>query len=345
MFQVARYSCTNARVRAMLSYLLDPAVFRQVLQAQGLGSALAVLRETLYKDLIPPAGESAPDLTAVERALIRHDIAMHARACSFLPEKEKRFMTILMQRHEIESLKIILRLWQSKAPVNWKDYLSGEKICFDMDFDKILSAATLEEVIILLDHTPYRTPLIKAREKYRQKKSLFYLEIALDIDFFRRAMAAADELSATDRTMARKLLGVEIDMVNINWLIRMKKYYTFSMGELFDLIIPGGDRITQETLRSFYVSDGVGKLVDSLALGPYARIRDMAEDSIFLIENFLYEVLMKEVRKALSGFPFTIGVPMAYVILKMRETKKLISLLYAKHYGWKEEDIALFTGM
>jgi V/A-type H+/Na+-transporting ATPase subunit C len=345
MFQVAKYSCTNARVKAMLSYLLAPEIFQQVLQAQGLSSALAILRNTLYKDIIPAAGESAPDLPALERALIRHDIAMHARACSFLPEKEKNFMTLLLQRYEIESLKVILRLWHGKAPVTWKDYISGEKLCFDIDFDKILSASTLEEIIVLLDHTPYRKPLVSAREKFKQKNSLFYLEIALDIDFFTRMMAAADEMSAIDRSMARKLLGVEIDMVNISWLIRMKKYYTFSMGELFDMIIPGGDRITQDTLRSFYVSDGVGKLVDSLALGPYARIRDMSEDSVFLIENFLYEVLMKEVRKALSGFPFTIGVPIAYVVLKMRETKKIISLLYAKHYGWKEEDIALFTGM
>jgi vacuolar-type H+-ATPase subunit C/Vma6 len=48
---------------------------------------------------------------------------------------------------------------------------------------------------------------------------------------------------------------------------------------------------------------------------------------------------LREIKAALSGFPFTIGTVMGYLTLKSRETKNIISLLHAKEYGWRKEEI------
>ena len=58
------------------------------------------------------------------------------------------------------------------------------------------------------------------------------------------------------------------------------------------------------------------------------------------VENFLHEILLKEVRRALSGYPFTIGTILSYLILKNSETKNVVSLLYAKNLGLKKEETA-----
>ena len=46
------------------------------------------------------------------------------------------------------------------------------------------------------------------------------------------------------------------------------------------------------------------------------------------------------IKKALSGYPFTIGTILSYMILKNSETKNIVSLLYAKNLGLKKEETA-----
>ena len=103
-------------------------------------------------------------------------------------------------------------------------------------------------------------------------------------------------------------------------------------------MIPGGARVNKNNISSFYTANGFAKATDSAGLGPYAKIRELIEGHIDLIENFLHEVLLKEVKRALAGYPFTIGVILGYAVLKRNETKNIISLLYAKNLGWKKDE-------
>jgi len=45
------------------------------------------------------------------------------------------------------------------------------------------------------------------------------------------------------------------------------------------------------------------------------------------------------VRRILGGYPFTVGVIMAYFILKGEEIRRIVTLLNAKSYGWPEDRI------
>jgi V/A-type H+-transporting ATPase subunit C len=65
----------------------------------------------------------------------------------------------------------------------------------------------------------------------------------------------------------------------------------------------------------------------------------VTEENIYLMQGFLYEVLQREIKKVLGGFPFTIGVVLGYLVLKHRETKNIVSLCYAKSFGLRKEEI------
>jgi V/A-type H+-transporting ATPase subunit C len=55
--------------------------------------------------------------------------------------------------------------------------------------------------------------------------------------------------------------------------------------------------------------------------------------------NDLAQGLLQEARRALAGFPFTIGIILGYLILKRLETRNIISILYSKSYGMKPDQI------
>lgn len=340
MRQLATYAFTNAKVRAMLSYLIDPSVFASLLDSKNVYELIDILKATRYKDIFTDVSSESLDLFSLERRLLLNDVAIYKKVRDSLSgKKEKEFVSILMQRYEIEDLKVVLRLWHSKEPVKIEDYILGEKIKFDIDYEKIASAETIEEVIVLLDKTDYKEPLLAARDKFKSTKSLFFLEASLDMDHYRRLTASIAAFSATDRRVASKILAVEVDSENIQWLIKMRKYYGLALSDTLEWFMPGGSMKADRALKSLYAPDGISKVIESIALGPYLPVKDLVGENIHLIENFLYEILLKEVRRALGGDPFTIGTVFGYLILKRRETRNIASLLYAKAYGIKREDL------
>ena len=340
MHQLATYAFANAKVRAMLSYLIEPATFAVLPDSKNIYELIDAIKKTRYQEIFADVSPDSLDLLSLERRLLLNDIAMYKKVHDSLPRKaEREFVATLMQRYEVEDLKVVLRLWHSKEPVKVEDYLLGEKIKYDIDYKKIASAETIEEIIILLDKTDYKEPLLAARDRFKSTKSLFYLEASLDMDYYKRLITCIKAFSSVDRRVASKILAIEVDGENIQWLIKMRKYYGLALSDMLEWFMPGGSMKADSALRNLYTTDGIAKIIESVALGPYLPVKDLAEENIHLIESFLYEVLLKEVRKALGGNPFTIGTIFGYLILKRRETKNIISLLYAKAYGMKKEDL------
>ncbi|MDD5155390.1 MAG: V-type ATPase subunit [Candidatus Omnitrophica bacterium] len=339
MRQLTKYAFANAKIRAMLSYLISPSFFSGLLEAEDIYEIREELKKTAYKEVMEKVSGETLDLNILEKELARYDLGIYDRIYLILNTKtEKDFVAILKQRYELEELKVILRIWHKKLNVNPEDYLLGRKVSFDIDFKKIILCQNIEEVILLLEDTPYRKPLLKTREKFKNSALLFYLEVALDIDYYQRLFGCIERFSSVDKNIARKILGIEVDMENISWLIRLRKYYSLGMGEILEWVIPGGEKINKEGLRGMYVSNGLSKVIEGLALGPYLKLKDLADENIYLLENFLYEVLSRQVKKTLAGFPFTIGTVLGYLILKHRETRNLVSLFYAKAYGLKNTE-------
>ncbi|HOL67974.1 MAG TPA: V-type ATPase subunit, partial [bacterium] len=208
-----------------------------------------------------------------------------------------------------------------------------------IDFSQVVTARSLEEIIVLLDETDYKLPLIKARLRFQETGSLFFLEASLDLDYYRRLVEATRHLSSMDRQIARVLIGLEIDQENINWLVRQRLYYSLGLEQFLEWVIPGGCHISQESIRASYVADGHQHIMEALARGPYQALKKFSGEDFHLMERFLHEVLLHQVKKTLAGFPFTIGTLLGYLILKKRETKLLLSLCYGKAAGLSQPDI------
>ncbi|MDD5194991.1 MAG: V-type ATPase subunit [Candidatus Omnitrophica bacterium] len=341
MQELSKYAFANAKIRAMLSRLLNAETFSRLMDSKDIEEALEILKTTPYTQAIQEHNRKN-DLKILDKMFCLNDLKIYRKVYATIPtKKEKEFVAILINRYEVEELKIILRSWHNKPEAaDLDNYLLNEKISFNIDYKKIISAQNIEEIILLLDDTPYKKPLIAAKEKFKEKGSSFYLEAALDIDYYSRLSASISKLSSLDKKIASKILGIEIDIENINWLIRLRKYYSLGLSEILSCVIPGGSWIDKDTVRSAYATDGLAKIAESVSLGPYAKIKDLISENAYLIENFLYEILLREIKRALAGFPFTIGTVLGYLILKHRETRNVISLLYAKQYRMGKEVIA-----
>ena len=55
--------------------------------------------------------------------------------------------------------------------------------------------------------------------------------------------------------------------------------------------------------------------------------------------DMMEEIMKHEVKRILSGYPFTIGIILAYFMLKGDELRKVRTILNAKLYGLQQERI------
>ncbi len=342
MTRLGTYAYLNARLRARLGKLLSPQQYQALLSAPNLLAIYEHLRHTDYSGAVSEA-RSAADLPQVESALVEHLVECHRQVAAHTSGHLRAFLTELLRKFETDNLKAVLRVWNSKVPEE-RQFIHRNFICFDIPIDAILDAETIEEIIVLLDDTPYRKALSQERENFKRSRSLFHIEVALDRELYQATWSAIEQLPASDRRIAARLLGIEIDILNINSILRFYKYYKLRLPEIAALIIPHGLEIDSTILSHAYPGTVPATFVTSVLAGPYRRISQIIAGeeetrALQMVEDLLREVFFQQVRKALGGFPFTIGVAIAYLRLKKMEVSNIITILNAKALDRPLEEI------
>ena len=341
---LSKYAFINAKLRTRISMILTDEFMDRPARAHTLLEAIEQFRGTDYQQ-IETVYDRTGDLKMVEYELFKREIAIHVEMEKYTEGEVLDFISALTTRYEIETLKQILRLWFDKVVRN-RDiteayiYLYREKIHNNLKANAILETEEPEKITSLLSDTPYGAVVKKPLEDVSFKKSIFAVEMALDGYFHEQLFRRTEHLSDTDRETARRLLGVEIDLLNINLLVRFRNFYKLSMEETLSSLLPHGRSISRESLSSLTLeSDPAGVLGEVLKRrypGMSGMLSAQGTDSysrLIFMERMLDKILEQEVHKVLAGYPFTIGIILVYFVLKRAEIRRISTLLNAKYYG------------
>ncbi len=350
MGALQKYAFINAKLRARISKILPEQAIGNLLRAPTLIEAVQLLRGTDY-EVLESVYSQTGDLKMAELTLFTREVRLHQELERYVAAEVLVFVRALTARFEAETLKNALRLWFEqqvrRRPVEQRTaYLYREKIHHDLPLDRIVNAGPMEEVIEALEDTPYQEILRREAPKVSSLESLFPVEIALDHAYYRGLLAAVAGLDARDRAIARRVVGVDIDMRNIDWLIRFRSFYNLPLAEALRYVIPEGRHVDGGAIAAAYEGENLGAVVSDLLKAGYpgfsglasAQSGDSASRLVFM-ERLLEQIMLREVQRSLAGYPFTIGVILAYTVLKEREISTVTTILNAKFYGWSEERI------
>lgn len=331
---IGKYALVNAKVRARLSELLGPDVISRLADARDVPEFYGALQGTLYEKVLARP-EVSLDPRVAEKLLVEQEIEWHAELLKDLRGSEKAFIALLLEKYEIENIKAALRIREGKRGSGDLRYIIRKELPHKLPYHSMAEASSIEETLPYFISTPYLVPIKSVLDDYHQRGTLFPIEIALEVDFFRRLSSAVVKLDRTDSRIAKKLVGLEIDMKNIGWLIRLKFYYEVPFGDLLEYSIPGGYRLVGEKLRKAFMAES---MKDVLGMALDSSFRTVAElvrreeeiSKLYLLEIVLWSYLVHEAKKTLGGFPFTIGTILAYLILKRTEIRNLVTILNGK---------------
>ncbi len=347
MGSVGSYAFINAKVRAMRSFLLTEAVYRSLLAAKNAQETFTILTQTHYHHLVDRLGGEDPD--TMEAMLLREEV----HRLQVIKKNSKgavlETISLFLDRYEVERLKAVLRA--RKESDDSGHPLFFEKIQYDINLEAIAKAESMTEVTDLLGGTPFKRVLDDSVKRAQNEPSEFQVELALDRDLVKRSWEATGGLPARDKTLSRRLLGLEIDLKNIDWINRFIKYYGFSQDKILELLLPYGGRLNRDALRRIASGERFEGLLGDLvkrvgtpSTGTAPAVAETGDGSdgimgLAVFERFLYRALFEEAKRVYSVYPFSIGVVYGYFYLIRVETKNVRSILQGKYYGMPDEQI------
>jgi vacuolar-type H+-ATPase subunit C/Vma6 len=161
---------------------------------------------------------------------------------------------------------------------------------------------------------------------------LFPLEVALDLAYWREIWNGINRLPKLDRFQALRTVGSLLDVNNLLWAIRYRVYYNFSEEEVINYTLPFGHQVRDADIRAVAAGEDIVRVVSRIYPGMSNAGSLLSDPRMGLpeLEVRLLRYVMERCRKAFIGYPFHIGIPLAFLVLKRMEIQVLTALIEAK---------------
>lgn len=337
---VSTYAGLNARVRVMYSHLLGASTLAALGEASDLQNLVLMLKRTAYGSQI----EALKERELTSRTLVLAFKRRLAEACESLirtaPLEAHGVLAELYKFYEVNNLKAVLRAIAVGAArpgqgLTWDEVrplLFPTEYLVSLPAQAMVESGNIAAAVELLRGTAYYEPLSFGLKRYSVEQSLFPLEVALDLSYWRRVWGATRRLMGEDQSQAVRVVGSLVDTNNLMWAIRYRVYHRLSEEELINYTLAFGLRVRDDDVRSIASGSDIGGIVGRVFPGLPRLSEYLAEPRTGLpgLELELKRYVMRQCLAEFVGNPFHVGMPLAYFVLHDLEIQDLTVLVEAK---------------
>ena len=338
MGELMKYSAIATKIRAMESRLLKPEDYRHLAGMESVPQAVTYLKKIpTYAALLGSRDETQLHRGDIERLLVGtlyYDFLFFYRFCD---RSQKSVLKLYFTKFEIAVLKRAFR----------RAFNHGDRTAEEREFrefiqhftvislSRLADAVTVEEILEVLKDTPYYR-ILKNLEN-AERLNLFDYEMTLDLYYFSLIWKQKDKLlKGKDRDLLTRSLGSKIDLLNMMWIYRAKKYYQLSEASTFALLIPINYRLHDSDIRAMVTAADEQELKEAIGRTYYGK-RFLELDGEKL-ESIYDQVIRKIYGEEKRSNPYSMAVITGYIFEKEKELEKLITVLEGVRYGLPPEE-------
>ncbi|MDR2522754.1 MAG: V-type ATPase subunit [Synergistaceae bacterium] len=221
-----------------------------------------------------------------------------------------------------------------------------------VDQEKLLSGGTLRDIVAAVRSEPLRAALseaIPSRDPSEMsgaefQKTSFNAGMILDRYYFDNLYAAAAALGGEEGRMLRALVGTRVDLMNLYWIYRARRFFNMAPEEALTLLVKARCRADFELLTKV-------AFAEPRALA--AVLRGTAYEEIFDVENSSDALREVEIESRIKCFLFAAAQRVfltgslgfqniaAYLTLKELEVRDLVAVVESVRYGFDRSKVAL----
>lgn len=310
----------NAKILKMYSDFLVYDDFVNMAEGDSVRFCLSYLKEKKFKEI-----DSFSDIYEIESFLENYRRGQIKKLQGFLPGKYTDFLKAYLERENVEKIVKILRsLRMNKEPRVENLVIAGKSISFKEE--------SFESFIENLKDTSYYEYL-KNYKSSRDEDALFSIEMNLDKFYYRNLVDSIKSLPKKDIDEFKNIFGVRIDLLNIIWIYRAKKYYNISPEEIFNFTIFGGNYTSEKLLHLSYLEEE--EFEEEIKKSRYSVL--FADGRVIMTgrtsKKLMYSIAKKNFRRT-DG----IGKFMSFLVLLDSELANIDRILEATRFGLSKEE-------
>ena len=337
------YSAVAAKLKAMRARFLTERDYEELLSKNSVGEVCAYLKNTSgYSDVLSEVNEREIHRGVMEIILETDIMDEYIRIYKFVDKEKRNLLSYWFMQREVEFLKREIRYIYSNEKRSSDEVNQGRFDAFFETHTKIdksimQSASSLEDCIRACADTPYAEPLRRAAGI---GADFFSMGTVLDGFLYSRVWREAHKnLKGEQLKLFEELIGSKIDMLNLMWIYRGKKYYNFPSELIFTYILPMRHRISEDALRAMVNAPTAEKAAEIAAdETPYGELFAGIDAGSFPEENYR-TMYTRTAKKIFVNNTESLAAIFAYLVLKEFETENIITITEGVRYSLNPDAI------
>ena len=330
---VLSYSGLSTKIRAMQSRLTTLEQFEEILQLSDVTQVAAYLkRMPEYSSRWDALDENTLHRGQIEKLLKKSIFQNFSRIYHFANPEQRKFLDLYSKRYEIRVLKeVMTNIFDHRDtdPVDVSPYREFFRLHSNIDVDRITTCSTMEELISCLKGNEFYIPLSKIQE--HETALLFDYGMALDLYYFTQIWNIRKKLfKGKDLEEITCTYGEKFDMLNLQFILRSKRYYKMEPAAIYAQLIPVNYKLKKEEITALVeaTSKEEGEQIFSRTWygRKYQQLNLISMEELY--NSLLRTVLEKEARKD----PYSVAVLYSYLYHKEHEVNRLTIALECVRY-------------
>lgn len=325
------YSGITAKVKAMESNLFKNDDYIKISNLDTVPEFINFIKTNpSYEPLFTGYDEESLHRGQVEELIVNSLFDSYARIYRFCNREQRKALIFLSFRFEVNIIKYCLQhVFNDEYKYKGSSYDTYFSKCLKVNLEQLTTARSIDEFIHLLKDTEYYS-LLKVIQN-THNPTLFDYEMQLDIYYFRRIWKLKDKYLKGDSNKAyTEILGKQVDLLNILWIYRSKKYYNIDSSKIYSYIIPISYKLKKKEITALIESNSIEELLNLVHTSYYVKVYGVTEITSF---ETLYHTLLSKIYKSnRQKYPNSMAPVQQYLYFKELEIDKLTTVLECIRY-------------
>ena len=324
MGNLLEYSGIVTKTRAMEAKLLTPAQFEEIASLHNVPEVVEYLKkETAYADILEELAPEQLHRGSIEKILTRSLYRDYAKLYRFCGQKQRKLMKLRQKPFDLDYKRPFFDRYSQ------------------ISIEKLITSRTTDELIETLKDTEYYEPLKKLKDS--PSVTLYDYDLALNLYYFTTLWKARKKVfKKEDKELYQRDCGTQIDLLNMQWIYRAKKYFNMKPADIYQLILPIHYRLSTDLIKGMVEATTLEELQTLCNQTPYARRYEFTEQ--LTMEQMYSECLHHLYTIDRRRNPYSIAAVNTYLFLKEEEIKKLTTALECIRYGLTPGETLAYVG-
>ncbi len=344
MGNVMRYSGIATKIRAMQAKLLTEADFEQIAGMHSVPEVIDFLKgKPAYASYLERMDSALYHRGNAEKILYQSLFDDYSRIFRFAGMEQKQFLKTYWKRYEIDVINYCLRIvfnhYQVPFDLDYKkEYFQRYS---QISIDALVASKNITELVDNLKDTEYYRPLEKISEL--ETAGLFDYDMALELYYFTTLWKQQKRiLKGKELELYARDCGTKIDLLNIQWVYRAKKYYHMLPPQIYSLTIPIHYHLSVGEYKTLVEAPSVEEFFRQLEQTRYAKKFDLGDGRT--MERAYKDCMRRLYLADRRQNPYSIASIYTYLFLKEEEIDQLTTALECIRYGLPRGDTLAYLG-